>query len=110
LERKRYQSIPKTISIHLKNNGSFFMKNIPDCLSTGFGVSNGKFQDKEGDWEIGKSDRFEDFFSGWSINYSSLGAIHYHALRVRSKKGKYEIWVTVGDPDSGENVIFEKGS
>ncbi|MCE5210446.1 MAG: hypothetical protein LLG40_02695 [Deltaproteobacteria bacterium] len=76
------------------------MVNMPDCLFNGFGDSNGKFVSKTETWEISEANWIISWLEGWPINDSSISLMGYGPI--------YYVAIGVGDPDNGENIIFEK--
>ncbi len=100
-ERKNYQVYPDTISVIFEANGKMYFKNLPDCLFNGFGESNGKFINKTENWNIGSSSMIWSWIEGWPIS-------HDEGFQLYGEPPNYKLHASVGDPDSGETLIFNR--
>jgi hypothetical protein len=109
-EKRNYPK--EKISINLGPDGSFELKNIPDCWLSDFGKSSGKFNSGGGTWELAEHD------SRWTLSLHFPSTEHFSAKRFKGgfftfvmligEKPPYIIYLMVGDPDGGEGMRFEK--
>jgi len=102
--RKKGYPVRSDISIKLDDNGRFNAKNIPDMYHNDFGIGKGKFESFSGGWEL-ESDELS-LVTNWGLrlhrNAGSFG------VSLKNQKSPYIIDFTIGDPDSGEHLFFEK--
>ena len=99
-----------TISIHqliLRADGTFEMINIPDWWKDGFGQSKKGFESGLGKWQL-YEDR--DPWTVWAVELEFPNFVVPNQIHVRRQKPPYLLHVTVGDPDSGHVMLFEKKS
>jgi hypothetical protein len=100
IDEKNYSNLPDTIALKLEKNGVLIWINKPDCIENGFGESNRQFFNRIESWKIAESNMIDSFISGWPMNYGQL--------KIWKKNKKFRIVVTVGDPDSGKEIAFER--
>lgn len=115
VKRSGYASIPN-ISIVLRDNGTFEMQNIPDMWIDDFGYSKGNFISGSGEWKL--DSRAIGSVSHWGITIdfkykedskpAEKGEGFYLMLDLMNQEPPYIIHMTIGDPDSGEALDFEK--
>jgi len=99
-----------TISIHqliLRADGTFQMINMPDWWKDGFGKSKKGFESSRGKWQL-----YEDRnpWTVWAIKLEFPNFLALNQIHVRRQKPPYWLHVTIGDPDSGHFMLFEKTS
>jgi len=105
---KGYTSIPDS-TIELRADGTLIVRDLPDCLVSGFGDPHGRFLSGRGTWELQKA------FVGYGLNWvispgDSLPAGGYSGpwVAIRRRSSPYDLEMSVGDPDSGETVRYER--
>ena len=87
----------------LSADGSFSMVNMPDWWSDEFGRSHKKFESRQGKWRITKA---SDVFTIYVIELADpSGSMD---LNLSRQKAPYLIHITLGDPDSGHYMLFER--
>ena len=104
------------ISISLFSDGTFKMQNMPDWwMTTGpqFGKSNGGADSGNGTWSIAKTGNW-----WWQINFKfepgnfkareDLSDGFLTTKDISGEKPPYSLWFYVGDPDTGNVMIFEQ--
>ena len=108
LRRKGYAKIPAS-EIRLGADYGIVILNLPDCATNGFGKASGEFLRGEGRWKLEKA------VPGWGLTLTindggSLRRGVYAGpwLGVRGRSAPYRLEVTIGDPDSGETLLYEK--
>lgn len=105
LEEGKYPSAEATISLH--GDGTFTMTNIPDWWWKG--KTFGSLNSEKGTWKIIRHQKWwaifiridssSDFPRGFNTDWSLVG-----------NKPPYKIHLTIGDPDSGDAMQFERDS
>jgi hypothetical protein len=105
---KGYTSIPDS-TIELRADGTLIVRDLPDCLVSGFGDPHGRFLSGRGTWELQKA------VVGYGLNWvispgDSLPAGGYSGpwVAIRRRSPPYDLEMSVGDPDSGETVRYER--
>ena len=93
--------------INLKADGGFKMVNMPDWWIDGFGESKKMFQSGSGNWKIEKDGKF------WIIGlhfriFSGKEKGFWTPVFLRRQKPPYQLYFTLGDPDTERGMIFEK--
>ena len=92
-----------TTKLDFRSDGSFGMQNMPDWWKNGFGESYGSFESNSGTWKLSN-------VSGtcWQIDltFPNLGTGVGLLEHRFSGRPRYVIEVILGDPDSGEEMIF----
>jgi hypothetical protein len=88
------------ISITLAPDGSLTMTNIPDWWSDISGQSNGQVESCQGEWGI---EQVQDW---WELTI--IGCISNTSIPIAGEKPPYRLWFYIGDPDSGDVMIFEQ--
>jgi hypothetical protein len=88
----------------LRDDGSLEVANMPDWWDNGFGISHKGLSSGPGRWRLtNASGRWEVGLS-YGGTYRPVGLVEH---RFRSKP-RYYIEIIVGDPDSGDEMIFVK--
>ena len=108
--QKQYGSIPVS-AIELRADSSISLRNLPDCATDGFGKSNGRFLSGEGKWRLRKA------FIGYTLTLDirdggalSAGIYAGDWIAIRRRSTPHILEITVGDPDSGETIRYERSS
>ena len=89
----------------LRVDGAFAMVNMPDWWLDGAGESKKGFESGSGKWE---------FYQGhiqwtvWGIELNFGKFATGNLINLRRQKPPYLINITIGDPDSAHNMLFEK--
>ena len=89
----------------LRADGTFAMVNMPDWWLDGAGESKKGFESGSGKWE---------FYQGhiqwtvWGIELNFGKFATGNLINLRRQKPPYLINITIGDPDSAHNMLFEK--
>ena len=82
-----------------------------DCAVDGFGRGGGKFLSGDGKWEIEK-----DFIAfGLTLRIADGGSMSpgiYAGpwIAIRRRSSPHVLEITVGDPDCGESIRYERDS
>jgi hypothetical protein len=95
--------LPKIV---FQGDGSFKATNYPGEALNSFGTS-GSFLDGEGTWSVGSRQGFGVI----EINWQKAGGkpLDYgQPLNILNDKPPYVLHHVIGDPDSGEALVFEK--
>jgi hypothetical protein len=107
-KRKGYKVIPVS-EIRLGADYSISIVNLPDCATNGFGKSFGAFLSGEGRFEVEKA------LPGWGLTLrieksdSLRGGVYAGPwVGIRGRSAPYRLEVTIGDPDSGETILYER--
>jgi hypothetical protein len=108
--KKSYKQIPES-KIILRKDGSVKIVGLPDCYVISSGQGNGMFLGGEGKWEVEK--RYEEY--GISLTIAKGGTLSpsiYDAssILIKHKGPPFILQLGIGDPDSGENITYEKTS
>ncbi len=99
----------KNVELIIKNNGSFEAKNFPNFIDA---FSENKIKDyinAEGTWKIGKD--FDD--EKWVLDLNFEQSESYRddlsvEFELYTEEEKLILWHFIGDPDSGERLLFKK--
>ena len=89
----------------LRADGTFAMVNMPDWWLDGAGELKKGFESGSGKWE---------FYQGhiqwtvWGIELNFGKFATGNLINLRRQKPPYLINITIGDPDSAHNMLFEK--
>ena len=88
----------------LSANAAFSMLNMPDWWRDAFGKSHRQFESGRGTWRI------EEANNVYTIYVVNL-VFPTHSMRVNlsGQRPPYVMHITLGDPDSGHYMLFEKG-
>ncbi len=103
---------PASPSITLLNDGTITITNIPDWWLT-FGEPHGGFDSGHGTWSIQKHQEWWALSVGFAntTQFGSLsnkpGGIGTEMMLIGDKP-PYKIHLTVGDPDAGRGMQFDK--
>lgn len=103
---------PASPSITLLDDGTIIITNIPDWWLT-FGEPRGGFDSGRGTWSIQKHQDWWVLSVGFTdtTQFASLtnkpGGLGTEMMLV-GEKPPYKIHLTVGDPDAGRGMEFEK--
>lgn len=97
-------------SIDLKADGTFTMTGMPDGWRVFFERERRRtFESAAGRWELGRHQQW------WALDmhFETLDGrpwprASYNQFHVRREQPPYLLHVTIGDPDAGERVEFEK--
>ena len=105
LQKQSTQGIPNAILI-LRPNGSFTASNIPACWRSEE-INSGTPESAEGDWVIEKHQEW------WSVKLrctkiNGLPMQYSLTVMVRNDAPPHVLHITIGDPDSGEALAFER--
>lgn len=100
------------VFIRLLPNGDFVMQDIPDWWLTDFGQPQGCLINGEGQWDVVQH---QDW---WELRFafppeSNLCLEKYSSgltisVPIVGDDKPYSLWFTVGDPDRGNAMIFQK--
>lgn len=102
--RGKYNPTVST-KLMLRADGSFEMENMPDWWKNGFGESSGGFESNSGAWKLSGAGG-----ACWRIDLkvsnvgTSVGLLEHRF----GGQPRYVIAIILGDPDSGEKMIFVK--
>jgi hypothetical protein len=101
-----------TISVHhliLRADGTFEMTNMPDWWKDGFGKSKKGLESGLGNWQLHEDPQGP--WSAWAVELQFPdNSVVLNQIHVRRQKPPYLLHVTIGDPDSGHVMLFEKKS
>jgi hypothetical protein len=107
---KGYSAVPSSF-IELRPDFSVSIRNLPDCATDGFGTSKGGFLSGDGRWQLEKAflgyGLTLDIRGGGSLKPGSYGGPW---LAIRRRSSPHILELTVGDPDSGESIQYERRS
>ena len=130
-----YPAIETTLV--LKNDNTFELKNMPDCWAAVSGTPNGRFDHGKGEWRI-QERKMNEKLIWWEIDLNfenSLGITsvkpwdyeiteqdgtvkvidgrtqrYGHSANLINQASPYVVRFTLGDPDSGVRLEFERKS
>ena len=104
-DRGGYDIDRASIKLILGSDGSFEMVDIPDWWREPFGRSQGRLQSDRGTWRL----KEHSPGSWWelALNFPGWGGT---AVPLRRAKPPYLIHFTLGDPDAGHAMTFERQS
>ncbi len=100
-------------SITLLGDGAIAITNIPDWWLTSFGAPHGGFDSGRGTWTVQKHQQWWGLTVGFAdtTQFASLsnkpGGMSTEMMLVGAKS-PYKIHLTIGDPDDGRGMEFEK--
>jgi len=107
-EHKAYGPIPVSV-IELKSGSIISIRNLPDCAVDGFGEGSGVFLSGDGKWTVDKA------FLGYGLNVDIAdggtmkpGIYAGPWVDIRRRSSPHVLEITVGDPDSGESIKYER--
>ena len=89
----------------LRADGTFAMVNMPDWWLDGAGESKKGFESGSGKWEFYQG-HFQWTVWGIELNFGKFAT--GNLINLRRQKPPYLINITIGDPDSAHNMLFEK--
>jgi len=89
----------------LRADGTFSMVNMPDWWSNGFGQSQKSFESGSGKWQFYQDD---NTWTVWAIELDFPKFFVPNAMHLQCQKPPYLIHITVGDPDSGHYMLFQR--
>jgi len=99
----------KDVELVIKNDGSFNAKNFPDFIDVFSKKATKEYLNAKGTWKIGKDFDDEKWVLGLNFEKSKLYrddlAVEFE---LYIEKEKLILWYFIGDPDSGERLLFEK--
>ena len=100
-ERGGYD-VSKLTRITLSDDGSFEIVNMPDWWNNGFGDSQRGFSSFSGRWALSNNAGY------WRIGLSFFNTRRFINLVGHKLGGSppYYLEVLVGDPDSGDKMVF----
>jgi len=89
----------------LRADVTFAMVNMPDWWIDGFGQSKKTFESGSGKWQF-----YQDHnpWTVWAIELDFPQRVVPNAIHLQRQKPPYLIHITVGDPDSGRYMLFQK--
>ena len=111
----KYES--EDVAIALFPDGTFEVNNMPDWWipnDAGYGKSNGGVDSGTGKWKISKENLSGlwqitlDFQSGVFNSRKDINNDLTLTLDLGGQQSPYSIWIYVGDPDSGNVMVFEQ--
>ena len=91
----------------LRDDGTFAMVNMPDWWLDGVGQSRKSFESGSGKWRFYQD---HDPWTVWAVELEFSKFVIPNAIHLQRQKPPYLIHITVGDPDSGHYMLFEKES
>jgi len=102
-ERGKYAATvpPKLI---FQADGNFKMENMPDWWKDGFGESRGGLEANSGTWKLSKSNCCWSIYLKFPSLVTGIGLLEHRF----NGKPKYLVEVILGDPDSGNEMVFVK--
>ena len=103
IEKKEYKQ--KNVKLIIKNDGSFAAKNFPDFVNVFSENKMNEYINANGTWKIGKDFKGEKWTLSLDFNKSEYFSTEFELYR---QDEKLILWYFVGDPDSGERLLFEK--
>ena len=98
-KRGRY-NIERTTEIVLSEDGTFRSVNMPDWLETPYGDSGGAFYSDSGSWKTSRDGNL------WLIELRSTA--HFVRFNLVEQQSPHRLYVTLGDPDSRQAMVFIK--
>jgi hypothetical protein len=100
--RGRYD-VSRPTQIVLREDDTFDLTNMPDWYDDGFGESHGELRNLLGKWSLHND-------GGWQIGLEAQRFAPLLVLREPryASQPKYYLQIVIGDPDSGEDMIFVK--
>ena len=99
----------KTVELNIKSDGSFELKNFPNFIDVFTKSKTKEYLNVGGNWKIGKNFSDENWVLGLNFEKSSLYRNGFAMdFELYEEKGKIILWYFVGDPDSGERLLFRK--
>jgi hypothetical protein len=111
VKQKNYKSVPESV-IELRSDSSVVIGDLPDCATIdGFGKTHGCFVSGHGTWKLEKA--FIGY--GLSLDISKGGTLQEGIytgpwIAVRRRLPPYLLEITIGDPDSGESITYQRDS
>ena len=91
------------ISVTLAPDGSLTMTNIPDWWSNGRYDSNNEVESCQGKWGVKQVQSWYEL----SITCRTPTLISSSSVPIVGERPPYQLWFYIGDPDSGDVMIFE---
>jgi hypothetical protein len=104
--------VPDNSSFTLKPNHELVVHNLPKL--DGFGKPTGCAYNGTGKWGIGGNGE------GFSLNFDVTSALpanpgdlpsctpeHFGAFDILGKSRPYRFWYVIGDPDTGEGILYK---
>ena len=111
-EEGKYEIDENEITLLLKADGNFEMKNMPDWWHTDFGKSKGGEDSGEGSWRIVAHQEWWDvqldFDSREQFSSDKTESGLITSVPIVGDAPPYFLWFYVGDPDSGKVMVFER--
>jgi hypothetical protein len=92
-------------SITLSIDGSFEMVNMPDWWMEPFGKPSGEFDSGKGEWSIERQQEWWELELNFNSEDPPTGLTF---IPLVGEAPPYKLWFYVGDPDSGDVMIFEQ--
>ena len=89
----------------LRSDGSFSLINMPDWWTDGFGVSKKGFESGSGTWDVIQEDQ-GILGKTWEVKLDF--PTYWTSLNLLHQSPPYLIHIYIGDPDSGNAMIFER--
>jgi hypothetical protein len=107
INQNGYES--KSIELNIKSDGSFEAKNFPNFIDAFAESKNKEYINAKGNWEIGKDFSDENWVLELYFEKSNLYRDNFAMeFELYEEKEKMILWFFVGDPDSGERLLFRK--
>ena len=102
--RERGHYPDASISIILRDDGTFSCTNIPDWWMADFGKTSGRFIDAIGTWKVARQQSF------WQIEleWISSDTGHQTSINLVGMKAPFILRIYLGDPDEGKVMQFIK--
>ena len=107
VNEKGYET--KNIELNIKSDGSFIAQNIPNFINVFTESKTKEFLNSNGSWKIEKDFSDEKYVLGLNFEKSNLDKDGFSVeFELYEENDKIILWYFVGDPDSGERLLFRK--
>jgi len=99
-------------SIVLSPDGTIVLQNVPDCWKTLFGTSDGGFDSGKGRWKLQRHQEW--WVLGVEVSTEGFSSREHAPIQLTTEmflvgeKPPYKIHLTIGDPDAGRALHFER--
>ncbi|TKK64115.1 hypothetical protein FC093_23295 [Ilyomonas limi] len=106
LKQRKYKV--DSMSLVFRNDSTFVITNLPDCINDGFGESiDGKLYKVAGKWSVQKNKRDWEIEMAFDKN-ELFQAKTYMNFDIAITDSIYQLYWYLGDPDDAEPITFEK--
>lgn len=107
LRKKGYEY--KKVELSIRNDGSFEAKNLPDFINVFSKKNTKEYTTSKGTWEIAKDFDGENWVLQLKFEKSDFYKEDFSTeFDLYLEEDKLILWFFVGDPDSGERLLFKK--